>query len=111
MSFSGPTAPGPSSRQQRRRILTDLARLILAFLFAAALIALGVAGLTATTEPRSIALLLQPCCLLLFPGYFIESLDQNVYSFSGHSVLWISGAFYFSLALFYLFPKNQRIRS
>ena len=124
MSFSGLTAPsrpkrvqpelhsGTQSRLQPSRppsqILPDLIRLLLAALFAALMAALGVAGLTSTTASKWVALLVQPACLLLFPGYFVESLDPNVYSFSQHSVLWVSAAFYFSLALLYLFPKHPQ---
>ena len=116
MSFSGPTAPisrRARSRDQkhglqRARISADLLRLLLAFLAAVAITAAGCLGLTVSTAPAWVSLVVQPCSLLLLPGYFVESLDQNGYAFSRHSVLAITCAIYFCLALLLLFPRPLR---
>ena len=108
MSFSGPTAPRTPDDHLRRQIPGDLLRLFLALVIAAIVTLLGVCGLMVTAGPLWLSILFQPCSLLLLPGYLLETLDMNTYSFSGRSVLGISSAFYFCLALLFLFRKHRK---
>ncbi len=108
MSFSGPTAPITSRTQLHRQIRADLSRLFLAALGALAVTALGVAGMSVSTSPRWLSLLVQPFAFLLFPGFLVEALDHNTYAFSTNSILGLSVAFYFCLALLCLFPSRTK---
>ena len=110
MSFTGPTAPASRNQALNQRIPQDLFRLLLALLAGVTLAGLGLAGLLVGTAPRWLGLLVQPCSLLLLPGYLLECIDSNAYAFSGHSVLCTSAAFYFCLALLVLFPRSRNPR-
>ena len=105
MSFSGPTAPASPQAELNRRIPADLLRLGAALLAGVALTGLGVLGLLVSTSPAWLAALVEPCTLLLLPGYLAECLDTNAYAFSHQGVLSICVAFYFSLALLVFFPR------
>ena len=115
MSFSGPTAPITAKAQRRnrmrRQIPADLFRLLLAVLVAGSITTAGFCGLVVTTAPAWLSLVVQPCSLLLLPGYLTESLDQNGYAFSSRGVLAISWAFYFYVALLLLFARRDRPKS
>ncbi len=107
MSFSGPTAPASPQAELNRRIPADLLRLGAALLAGVALTSLGVLGLLASPSPIWLAILIDPCALLLLPGYLVECLDGNSYAFSHQGVLLTCIAFYFSLALLVLFPRAR----
>lgn len=92
--------PWPVRRPTWLRILAQVAlRIVLAALLAAAVVLLGLAGMSVASAPRWVSLLVEPFGFLLAPGA-ISAWGQGIYTrldFSSDNVVRVSFLFYLLL--------------